>query len=161
MDIKKLKPSSKYLHGKYQVINPQKYIGDIYNIIFRSSWEKRFCYYCDSNPNIIKWSSEPIAIKYWNPIDKKEHEYHVDYYIQVKKTDGSTQDWLLEVKPKSQYSLKEKPVFEGRVTEKRIRAYNEKLKIWITNRAKFEAATRFAEARGYKFGTIDETFQFR
>ena len=49
----------------------------------------------------------------------------------------------------------------GNLTEKKIRSYNERLKTWITNRCKFEAATRFAEARGYKFGAINETFIMR
>lgn len=159
MDIKKLKPSDRYDWGKYYPVNPEKYIGDINNIIYRSSWERKFCQYCDSHPNILKWSSEPIVIPYWSPIDKKEHQYFVDYYIQVKKVDDTIENWLIEIKPENQYKLEKKPIFKGEYTEKRIHDYNEKLKMWIINRAKFEAATRFAEARGYKFGAIDENFQ--
>lgn len=160
MDIKKLKPDGKWKSGKFVPQNPQKYIGDINNIIYRSSWERRFCQYCDINPNIIRWSSEPLGIPYWNPIDKKEHKYFVDYYIQVKKANDVTEKWLIEVKPENQYDINMRPQEPtGNITEKKLRAYNQKLKTWITNRAKFEAATRFAETRGYRFGAINENFR--
>jgi hypothetical protein len=99
---------------------------------------------------------------YWNPIDKKEHKYFIDYYIQVKKPDDVLENWLIEIKPEDQYALHKRPKEPvGNLTEKKIRSYNEKLKTWITNRAKFEAATRFAESRGYKFGAINESFIMR
>jgi hypothetical protein len=162
VDIKKLKPNGKWKSGKYFPNNPEKYIGDIHNIIYRSSWERKFCQYCDINPNILKWSSEPLAIPYWSPVDKKEHKYYVDYYIQVKKADQSIENWFIEIKPENQYDLSKRPQEPtGNLTEKKIRGYNEKLKTWIINRAKFEAATRFAEARGYKFGAINESFIMR
>jgi hypothetical protein len=85
VDIKKLKPSGRYKSGKYFPINQDKYVGDIHNIIYRSSWERKFCNYCDINPNILKWSSEPLFIPYWSPIDKREHKYFIDFYIKVKK----------------------------------------------------------------------------
>ena len=143
-------------------MNPEKYIGDFHNIICRSSWEQRFCTYCDRNTNILKWSSEPLSIPYWSPIDKKEHKYFVDYYIQVKKADQTVENWFIEIKPENQYDITKRPQEPiGNLTEKKIRNYNEKLKTWIINRAKFEAATRFAEARGYKFGAINESFIMR
>lgn len=160
MDIKKLKPNGPWKSGKYYPANPEKYIGDTYNIIYRSSWEYKFCQYCDINPNITKWSSEPTCIPYWSPVDKKEHKYYVDYYIQVKKGDVY-ENWLIEIKPEDQYSLSSRPILEGNVTEKKLKNYNYKLKTWIINRAKFEAATRYAESRGYKFGAINEKFLLR
>jgi hypothetical protein len=163
-NIKNLKPNknSVYDQGFYRPQNPEKYIGDIHNIIYRSSWERKFCQYCDINPNITKWSSESLYTMYWNPIDKKEHKYFIDYYIQVKKPDDVLENWLIEIKPEDQYALHKRPKEPvGNLTEKKIRSYNEKLKTWITNRAKFEAATRFAESRGYKFGAINESFIMR
>jgi len=162
VDIKKLKPTGPWKSGKYTPVNPKKYIGDIHAIIWRSSWERRFCQYCDMHPNILKWTSEPLAIPYWNPIDKKEHEYFVDYYIKVETTGGNIEEWLIEVKPENQYDIKKKPQQPtGNITEKKIREYNYKLSTWITNRAKFEAATRFAKARGYQFGAINENFKYQ
>ena len=53
VDIKKVKPNGEYRSGKYEPRNPEKYIGDIHNIIYRSSWEHRFCTYCDTNELIL------------------------------------------------------------------------------------------------------------
>ena len=49
---------------------PKKYKGDITNIICRSSWERRFCNYCDLNENIVEWGSEEFWIPYLSPVDK-------------------------------------------------------------------------------------------
>lgn len=160
MQIKKLKPSDKYVNGHYMPTNVEKYIGDINKIVFRSSWEFRFCQYCDLNPNILKWSSEPFSIDYWSPVDKKTHRYHPDYYIKVLQKDGSHKDWIIEIKPAKQYTLENKPVLKGRITEKKLKAYNEQMAVWIVNRCKFEAATKFAKSIGYEFGAIDESFVF-
>lgn len=161
VNIKKLKPSDTYKNGKYYPTYPQKYIGDIHNIIYRSSWELKFCQYCDLNNNILNWSSECVSIEYWNPVLKKTQNYYPDYYIKVKKQDKTEENWLIEIKPSKQFQLEQKPEFKGNVTEKKLKEYNDKLKMWITNRAKFEAATRFAKGIGYSFGTIDENFLFK
>ena len=163
-NIKDLKPNknSKFKQGIYKIENPHKYVGDIHNIIYRSSWELKFCRYCDLNPNILKWVSEPFPITFWNPIDKKTHKYNPDYYIKVKKKDGSEENWILEIKPSSQYQLDKKPILKsGNLTEKKIQSYNHQMETWIVNRAKFDAAMRFAAANGYKFGAIDENFIFK
>ena len=161
MDIKNLKPNDNYKNGKYQPQHPEKYIGDAYNIIYRSSWELKFCQYCDLNAKILKWSSESVKIEYWNPVLKKTQNYYPDYYILVAQPDGSEQKWLIEIKPSSQYQLDKKPEMKGRITDKKLKEYNDKLKMWIVNRAKFEAAVRFSEGIGYKFGAIDEKFLFK
>jgi hypothetical protein len=157
-DIKKIKPNGDYKSGLYVPTNPEKYIGDVHNIICRSSWEFRFCRYCDFNEKILKWSSEPLSISYYNPLDKKEHKYNVDFYMQVVKDDNTTQDWIIEVKPESQFK---KPLLEGNATLNKLKSYNHKMQIWITNQAKFKAAKNWAEARGYKFGVVDENFLFK
>lgn len=157
-DIKKIKPNGDYKSGLYVPQNPDKYIGDVHNIICRSSWEFRFCRYCDNNDRILKWSSEPISIPYYNPLDKKDHQYNVDFYMQVLKDDDQTQDWIIEVKPEKHFK---KPILEGNSTLKKLKSYNHKMQIWITNQAKFKAAQRWADARGYKFGVVDENFLFK
>ena len=157
-DIKKIKPNGEYKSGKYEPRNPEKYIGDIHNIIYRSSWEYRFCTYCDTNDSIVKWSSEPIAIEYYNSLDKKEHKYNVDFYIKVVKESGDAQEWIIEIKPENQTK---KPIYEGKMTIAKLKSYNRNMQIWITNQAKFKAAKIWAEKRGYKFGVIDENFLFK
>ena len=156
--IKKVKPNGKYRSGLYEPINPEKYIGDPHNIICRSSWEFRFCKYCDSNEKILKWSSEPLQIPYYNPLDKKEHTYHVDFYMKVLKDDGTQSDWIVEIKPEAQYK---KPELSQPHTLPKLKAYNEKMQLWITNQSKFKAAREWASKRNYNFGVIDENFLFK
>ena len=74
----------KYHKGRYIPHNKQKYIGDITNIIYRSSWERRFMKYCDTNSSIIEWSSEELYVPYVSPIDNKYHRYYPDFIIKVK-----------------------------------------------------------------------------
>jgi hypothetical protein len=157
-DIKKVKPNGEYKSGLYAPINQDKYIGDIHNIIYRSSWEYRFCTYCDTNESIIKWSSEPMAIDYYNPLDKKEHKYNVDFYIKVIREDNEIQEWIIEIKPERQT---QKPIYEGNMTLSKLKSYNRNMQIWITNQAKFKAAKDWAEKRGFKFGVVDENFLFK
>jgi len=157
-NIKKVKPNGEYKSGLYAPINQDKYIGDLHNIIYRSSWEYRFCTYCDTNESIIKWSSEPIAIDYYNPLDKKEHKYNVDFYIKVVREDSEVQEWIIEIKPERQT---QKPIYEGNMTLSKLKSYNRNMQIWITNQAKFKAAQDWAERRGFKFGVVDENFLFK
>jgi len=156
-DIKKIKPNGEYKSGLYEPANPDKYIGDIHSIIYRSSWEYRFCMYCDNNDSIVKWSSEPITIRYYNPLDKKEHDYHVDFYIKVQNGE-EFQEWIIEIKPEKQTK---KPLYEGNMTLTKLKSYNRNMQIWITNQAKFKAAREWAEKRDFKFGVVDENFLFK
>lgn len=158
VDIKKVRPNGDYKSGRFEPRNPEKYIGDTHNIIYRSSWEYRFCTYCDNNPSIIKWSSEPTSIEYYNPLDKKMHQYNVDFYLKTQKEDGSQEEWIVEIKPESQTK---KPIFEGVMTLPKLKSYNRNMQIWITNQAKFKAAKVWAEKRNFRFGVIDENFLFK
>ena len=88
--------------GKYKLINRPKYKGNPINIIYRSSWERNFMVYCDTNPNVIQWSSEEIRIPYRSPIDRKVHTYYPDFWMKVKKHDDSIQQLVIEIKPKIQ-----------------------------------------------------------
>jgi hypothetical protein len=159
MNIKANKPTAKsgYRQGYYKLQNPEKYIGDPTKIIYRSSWENRFCKYCDLTAEVKKWSSEPVGIKYISPIDNREHTYYVDFYMRVEKEDGPV-DYLAEVKPRA--SLVQ-PVLEGiKITTKKLHNYNYELKTWLINRSKFAAAQHYANARGYKFIVVTEDFLF-
>jgi hypothetical protein len=158
MSIKKVKPNGIYKSGLYEPINPEKYVGDTHNIIFRSSWEFRFCKYCDTNENILKWSSEPLQISYYNPLDKKDHIYNVDFYIKVLKENGEEAEWIIEIKPEAQHK---KPVLTSPETLPKVKAYNRNMQIWITNQSKFKAAREWAAKRNYSFGVVDENFLFK
>jgi len=153
--IKNVKPTNRnYFQGYYNPINPEKYIGKLDEIIYRSSYEYRFCVYCDKTDRVIKWSSEPAAIKYYNPMDKKIHEYYVDFYVKLKGPEDKDQDILVEVKPSRQLS---KPVYEKKYMKaKSLKNYNKSCEMYIQNMSKWKAAKQFADERDMKFMIITE-----
>ena len=92
--------------GRFKPTNPTKYKGDHSNIIYRSLWERKFMKLCDSNSNILEWSSEEVIIPYKSPIDGKFHRYFVDFWVKQKNTKGEIVEKLIEIKPKKYTSLK-------------------------------------------------------
>ena len=134
--------------GHFRPENPSKYIGNPTQIVYRSMWERKFMKYCDQSPNVIRWASEEVVIPYYSPIDKKAHRYFVDFLVEIKTPEG-IKTWLVEIKPKKQCREPEK---RKRVT----RTYITEVKTWITNKAKWEAAKRVSDARGWEFKILTE-----
>jgi hypothetical protein len=65
------------IKSKYRPSFPSKYKGDPTNIICRSSWERKFCHWCDLNESIIEWGSEEFYIPYLSPVDNRVHKYYI------------------------------------------------------------------------------------
>jgi hypothetical protein len=135
--------------SKYTPIHPEKYSGDVSNIICRSGWERRFAIWCDKNPQIVRWSSEETVIPYVCPTDGKLHRYFIDFKIRVQQRDGSVRVYLIEIKP-LKYTAP--PEFPGRRTKKYLaESYS-----FLKNQAKWKAASEYAKDRGWEFKVITE-----
>ena len=163
MSIKNHKPSAKsvYKQGYYVLQNPEKYVGDTTKIIYRSSWEYRFCRYCDLTADITCWSSEPIGIPYHTPFDKpssRPHTYYVDFFMRVKYSDTETADYIIEVKPQS--SVDKPGKLSNTASTKQIKAHNDRTKLWVVNQSKWNAAILYAQKMGYQFQVITEEFLY-
>ena len=74
--------------GKFLPTHPNKYKGDVRNIIYRSLWELKFMKWCYKNVNIVEWSSEEFSIPYLSPLDRRVHRYFPDFYMKVKENNG-------------------------------------------------------------------------
>ena len=136
--------------GKYKIKNPNKYLGNPTNIIYRSLMERRFMEWCDSNDKCYKWSSEEVVIPYISPIDNKQHRYFPDFLIQTPK------GWfLIEVKPLTQSRPPKKLVVENLELKKK-RRYIKSVQTWLVNEAKWEAATKVCEKKGWSFQILTE-----
>jgi len=147
---------SKFKQGFYKIIYPFKYIQPADKTMnkeilpkYRSSWELKFFKFCDSNPLIYKWSSEPFAIPYFNPVDGKMHRYFVDGYIEFKSGDK----FIVEVKP---FSQTKPPVQPKRKTEKAMQKFNFDVSTFLINSAKWDAAKIFAAKNNLKFIILTE-----
>lgn len=153
--VKQAPNSKAYYSGYFIPENPEKYSGDLKQIIYRSSWERKFMIYCDRTESIIAWSSEALAIPYINPIDKRQHNYNIDFIIRVKQKDGNEQDFIIEVKPESQ-TKRPKPPKMKRTSV--LNRYNKELKEYIVNISKWKAAKEYAKSNNLKFKIITEKF---
>ena len=152
MDIKKNRPKRKsgYKQGYFPINECKKYIGKG-PIIYRSSWEYKFCKYCESNKDVIKWVSEPVKIKYINSLDGKEHTYFPDYFIEL----SSGKKYLIEVKPSAQ--LKE-PKPPKRKTVKTVKNYKYAYEMYVTNMCKIKYAEEFCNKRKWQYKIVTESF---
>ena len=137
------------IKSKYKPSYPDKYQGDSSNIICRSSWERKFCHYCDLNENILEWGSEELWIPYVSPIDKRVHRYFPDFIMKVKESNGQIKTYVVEVKPKKQTI---EPKKRSRVTK----SYIYECKTYAVNQAKWKAAKEFCDDRLINFKIITE-----
>jgi hypothetical protein len=131
---------AKYIQGVYSPINESKYKGDAGRIIYRSSWERIAFKWVDTSPDVLKWSSEEIIVPYISPMDNKVHRYYPDMWIQTKN-----ETFLVEIKPEKETKCPKK----GKYFENRIRTY-------AINKAKWKAANEYAKNKGWSFKIITE-----
>ena len=152
MSIKKVRPDKQFNGGQYRPVNESKYVGQG-PIIYRSSWERKYCMYCDRTEDIISWSSEPFSIEYFNPLTKKIHKYYPDFWIKVRKQDGTYAEYLVEIKPKKSTIVPKEP---KRKTEQAVKNYRYAVETYVKNLAKARAAKAFAKDRGMKYIILTE-----
>lgn len=140
-----------WIQGKYTLKNPEKYLGDPSNIIYRSSWELDVFSKLDHNPNIIKWVSEEIAIPYAKPDIKSggfvQGMYYPDIFIVKKNINGKIERELLEIKPHKQT--------EPPKSKKPARRLQEQY-TYMVNRHKWAAAEEWCKKRGITFRLLTE-----
>lgn len=133
----------------YKPSYPEKYKGDPNNIICRSSWERRFCNWCDLNESIISWGSEEFFIPYHNPEKGRVCRYFPDFIIKVKEQSGQIKTYVVEVKPKKQTLP---PKQKSRVTK----SYLNECRTYAVNQAKWKAAKEWCADRMIEFIVITE-----
>ena len=150
--IKGNKPTKKsgFVQGYFPIQECKKYFGNG-PIIYRSSWEKKFCLYCERNPEIIQWSSESLSIKYFNPLDEKYHTYFPDFVVKT----SNERTIIVEVKPKAQLK---KPNPPKRKTPKQLESYKWAYSAFVTNMCKKKYAEEYAKNRGWEYMLVTEDF---
>jgi hypothetical protein len=137
-----------YKQGIYKPAHPEKC--HTKQNVYRSSYELAFMRWADNNPNVISWSSESVVIPYLKPTDGRIHKYFVDNTITLKDPQGNIHKYLIEIKPAK--SL-QPPKKTGR---KKPQTLLMESKTYAVNLAKWEAAKKWAEKKGYKFIILTE-----
>jgi len=141
---------SRTLKGKYKPRNPKKYKGNPTNIIYRSSWERTFCKYCDLTESVEQWQSEEKAVWYYDPCSKKKRRYFPDFIIKFKDSKGIMKTEMIEIKPARQVAG------PNPHPKRRTQGWMNEVRTFITNRAKWDAAMEYCEDRGWSFRIITE-----
>ena len=138
------------LKGKYKPRNPKKYKGNPTNIIYRSSWERTFCKYCDLTESVEQWQSEEKAVWYYDPCTKKKRRYFPDFIIKFKDSKGIMKTEMIEIKPAKQVAG------PNPHPKRRTQSWMNEVRTYITNQAKWRAAMEYCEDRGWNFRIITE-----
>ncbi len=136
--------------GKFKPKYPNKYQGDIKEIVYRSSWELKMMKYCDTTKSIVEWGSEELVIPYLSPWDNRYHRYFPDFYVKVRTKNGSLKKYIIEVKPKNQCTPPE------RNPKRRTGVWYNKVKTWGINKAKWKSATEFCLDHNMEFKILTE-----
>ena len=135
--------------GIFKPHHPEKYKGNVHNIVYRSGWELRFMSFLDNTKDVIEWSSEQTIIPYRNPIDGSWHRYFPDFLVTKRNKDGTIETNLIEIKPYKQTMIPDKP-------KKQTKKYLNEIMTFAVNKSKWEAAENWCKKEGIKFLILTE-----
>lgn len=140
--------------GYFTPKHPEKYVGDLNKIVYRSSWELSFMNFLDNNIVIEKWGSEIIAIPYIKPTTGRVHKYYPDFWVKYKNKNGKTIQELIEVKPEKQTK---QPTTVGKKKKTQLyEAIN-----WAINKAKWKQAKLFCDKYNMTWRILTEREIFK
>lgn len=140
--------------GQYILRNPEKYLGDVDNVIFRSSWEEEAFKILDLNPNIIAWASEEVTIPYAKPMPDGSYRngfYLPDLFIVKEETNGKITRELIEIKP-----YKQTQPSKARKPQVKLQEQYQ----YIVNQHKWQAAEEWCKQYGIQFRIMTEKDMF-
>lgn len=140
--------SLKFAKDLFHIRHPEKYVGSK-TPVYRSSWEMTFMMFCDNNPSIQEWASEPVKIPYRDPLTGKQTVYVPDFLITYIDRNHKKHVEMIEIKPANQ-------MIKERVGNN---AYNQAQ--YVKNMAKWQAAGHWCKNRGIRFRVINENDIFQ
>lgn len=160
--------SGEYIKGVFKPEHPEKCLN--YNgkfprakeITYRSSWEKKVCYFCDLTEEVLEWGSEILEIPYYSTLDNKQHVYVTDFIFMIKDKDNVVSKYVIEVKPKSQTpELNEMgqikyPDPPKKKTQKALAKWQEYCNVLKRNEEKWSAARSWCRKNNYIFKVLNE-----
>lgn len=129
-------------------------MGNVNNVVYRSSWELRMNRFLDNNTQILRWSSEEIKIPYLHPLDGRVHHYFPDYYIEYINKDGEVVHEMVEVKPLAQTTAPKK----SRGKSNKTALYEQQT--YAVNMAKWKYAMEWCKKRDIRFRVLTEKSLF-
>lgn len=151
----------KTVKGRFLPTAPIKYAGNPYRIVYRSSWERDFMTWLDTNSGVLLWASEEIAVPYVIPGDKKMHNYFPDFLIKYQPADKSLEPVteLIEIKPAAETKPPKIPA--NMDDPKAVARYSDAVYTYAKNMAKWAAAASWCADRGIEFRVLTEKELYR
>jgi hypothetical protein len=140
----------KYVQGRFNPQNPEKYAGDPKNIIYRSSWELKALQWCDRNTSILEYGSEEFFIPYFDETTGKVRRYFPDLFIKIKDNSGNIKKYVVEIKPKRQTKHPEQ------TPRKKQKTYINEMVTYQKNMSKWKYAEEWCKDRGLIFKILTE-----
>jgi len=140
--------SLKFSQGIYKIKNPEKYVGTK-DPTYRSGWEFTFMSFCDNNPSVQNWASEPVRIPYRDPLSGKNTVYVPDFLITYVDKNMKKFVEMIEIKPANQMLMEK----VGK------NPYNQAQ--YVKNMAKWESAQKWCANQGIRFRVINENDIFQ
>ena len=141
-------PKGKFKQGVFKPRDRNKYRGKTWPI-YRSGWELKFFRCGDLNENVTAWDSECVIVPYNNPLTGRINRYFVDGLITINETNGP-KTYLIEIKPSKQTV----PPVVKKSKKRSTMLYEQKT--YVKNRAKWDAAEKFAKKKGIEFKILTE-----
>ena len=138
-----------YSQGLFVPKFPDKYVGDISKIFYRSSWELKFMNCADNNPQVVKWGSEEIFLPYYSQVDQKTHRYFPDFIMLVEDNAGARKKYLVEIKPEAQ-------TVPPKQRNRKSKNYINELATYSVNTSKWAAADEWCQRNGMEFLILTE-----
>jgi hypothetical protein len=138
-----------YTQGLYKVQNPEKYIGDINQIVYRSSWELRMFKWCDTNSSVLEWSSEPFPIKYFDYSTNKTRRYFPDLFLKIKDKNNNIKTYIVEIKP-------EKQTKPPKQRSRKTKTFLNEMATYQKNVSKWTQAQEFCDKNNIIFKLVTE-----
>lgn len=145
---------TKYHQGKYKIKNPNKYMGNPMDIVYRSSWEYKFMVYCDLTPEVIRWGSETLTIPYVD-YKGKSRRYIPDFYVETRNSQFPElmNRFLIEIKPDAETR---EPIIPKTISEKKLKNLQYACGVWQKNKHKWYYANEWCKRRDIQFKLVTE-----
>jgi hypothetical protein len=147
--------NGKVRSGYYRLINPHKYKGNPSDVVYRSGWELKFMLYCDLNPGVLRWESEPVKIQYVDFYGKTRN-YIPDFLMECINPNNPDllNKFLIEVKPEKE--THEPIIPKGSISANQLKNIEWSYAAWIKNKHKWAYALEWCKKRDYVFKIITE-----
>lgn len=142
-----------YKQGVFTPSHPEKYVGNVENIVYRSGWERKLMVMFDMNENVLKWSSEEFPIPYWDSVKNRQRRYFVDFYVLFRMPKGELVRFAIEVKPYAQTKAPNKPKTRH---PKSLKRYTYEMLTYQNNMDKWKQASKWCSDNNFRFVILHE-----